>query len=80
MPAELYLQSLLATDGRIVAEDETHAIVTLRLPKDLISRNLPLLRALSELTAARPAGAAAATEPARVPCCMRPLPKWPGSR
>lgn len=63
MPDELLLQSLLATDGRIVSEDDTHAVITIRLRKDIITRNLPLLAALAELTSSRRSAA---------------LPTWPG--
>lgn len=67
---ELNLQSLLATDGRIVDEDDTHAVIALRIPKSLIERNLPLLSALAELTTRRPARPR--------PCHERRLPKFPG--
>lgn len=43
--------SLLRTDARIIAEDDTHAVVALRISKKWMSRNLPFLAALAELTA-----------------------------
>ncbi|WP_441252421.1 hypothetical protein AB8A28_14065 [Tardiphaga sp. 71_E8_N1_1] len=44
--------SLLRTDARIIAEDDTHAVVALRINKKWIGRNLPFLAAIAELTAA----------------------------
>jgi hypothetical protein len=44
--------SLLRTDARIIAEDDTHAVVALRINKKWIGRNLPFLAAMADLTAA----------------------------
>ncbi len=44
--------SLLRTDARIIAEDETHAVVALRIPKKWIGRNLRFFAAIADLTAA----------------------------
>jgi hypothetical protein len=43
--------SLLRTDARIIAEDETHAVVALRINKKWIGRNLPFLAAIADLSA-----------------------------
>jgi hypothetical protein len=42
--------SLLRTDARIIAEDETHAVVALRTNKKWIGRNLPFLAAIADLS------------------------------
>lgn len=47
-----YFQSLLDTDARIIAEDDTYAVIAVRLPKSAIARNLPFLAALGDLTPA----------------------------
>jgi hypothetical protein len=41
----------LDTDARIIAEDDTHAVIALRVRKSVISRNLALLAALGDLAA-----------------------------
>lgn len=42
--------TFLQTEMRIVAEDDTHIAVVLRLPKAVIARNLPFLAALADVT------------------------------
>ena len=46
--------SYLQTAARIIAEDDTHAVVAVRIPKALIAANLALLAALSDLVSKRP--------------------------
>ncbi len=41
--------SYLATECRIVAEDDSHIAIVLRIPKAAISRNLALLSALADV-------------------------------
>lgn len=41
---------LLDTDARIIAENETYAVIALRLKKNTIARALPFLAALADLT------------------------------
>lgn len=41
--------SLLATDARVIAENETHAVIALRVEKKWIDRNLPLFMAMAEI-------------------------------
>lgn len=43
--------SLLRTDARIIAEDDTHAVVAVRINKKWIGRNLPFLAAIADLSA-----------------------------
>lgn len=43
----------LDTDAMIVAEDATHAVVTLRIPKAWIVNHLALLAALADMVPAR---------------------------
>jgi hypothetical protein len=43
--------SLLRTDARIIAEDDTHAVVALRINKKWVSRNLSFLAAIADLSA-----------------------------
>lgn len=56
MPANVYLESLLETEARIVAENDTHAVVALRVEKKALQgfmqRNRQLFAALSDLTPA----------------------------
>lgn len=42
-------RSYLETDARIIAENETHVALAVRLDKAMISRNLLLLAALADL-------------------------------
>jgi hypothetical protein len=42
-------QSLLQTEARIIAEDDTYAVIALRIPKRWISRNLSFFAALADL-------------------------------
>lgn len=46
---QLTQQSLLETEARIIAEDDTHAVIALRIPKGWISRNLSFFSALADL-------------------------------
>lgn len=46
-------QSLLTTDVRIIAENDSHAVIAVRLEKHWISRNLHVLVALGALTSPR---------------------------
>ena len=46
----------LLTEARIIAEDETHAVIAVRIEKAWISRNLPYLASIADLTPAPPAG------------------------
>lgn len=54
MPANVYLESLFETEARIIAENDTHAVVALCFEKDALQRfmqrNRQLLAALSDLT------------------------------
>jgi hypothetical protein len=34
---------LLKTDARLIAEDESHVVVSIRIPKKILYENLPLL-------------------------------------
>lgn len=42
--------SLLSTDARIIAENETHAVVAVRISKKWIGLNMPFIAALADLT------------------------------
>lgn len=42
-------RAYLDTEARIIAENETHAVIALRVEKSSIARNLPLLAALADL-------------------------------
>jgi hypothetical protein len=42
-------QSLLQTDARIIAEDDTYAVIALRIPKKWISHNLGFFAALADI-------------------------------
>lgn len=46
------ISSLLQTDARLIAENDTHVVVALRLSKAMIARNLPFLAALGDLSPA----------------------------
>jgi hypothetical protein len=35
---------LLKTDARLIAEDETHVVVSIHIPKKILYENLPLLK------------------------------------
>jgi hypothetical protein len=48
----VYLQSLLETPGRILAEDAEHVVLAVRLPKALLREDVPLLMALAEAAVA----------------------------
>ncbi|AVT76660.1 hypothetical protein RPPS3_25970 [Rhodopseudomonas palustris] len=51
-----HFQGLLETDARIIAEDDTYAVIAVRVAKATIARNLPFLAALGDLApAAKPA-------------------------
>jgi len=39
----------LLTEMRIIAENDTHAVLAIRLDKSWIARNLPVLSALADL-------------------------------
>jgi hypothetical protein len=41
---------LLRTDARIIAEDDTHAVVPVSINKKWIGRNLPFLAAIADLS------------------------------
>ncbi len=41
--------SLLKTEARVIAENETHAVIALRVEKRWIDRNLPLFAAMAEI-------------------------------
>ena len=49
------LRAHLEPEARIIAEDDTHATVVVRVKKDWLARNLFFLAALAELTPAAPA-------------------------
>lgn len=36
--------SLLLTDARMIAEDESHVVLSIRVPKQTIADNVPLIR------------------------------------
>lgn len=42
-------RAYLETEARIIAENDTHAVIALRLEKASIARNLPFLAALADL-------------------------------
>lgn len=42
-------RTYLETDARIIVQNDTHAVIALRLEKATIARNLPFLAALAEL-------------------------------
>ena len=44
-----HFQGLLETDARIIAEDDTYAVIAWRVKKSAIARNLPFLAALGDL-------------------------------
>lgn len=46
---EINARSYLDTDARIIAENDTHVAIALRVEKALIARNLPLLAALADV-------------------------------
>jgi hypothetical protein len=46
-------RAYLTTDARIIAEDDAHVTIALRLDKTTIARNLPFLAALAELIPGR---------------------------
>jgi hypothetical protein len=48
----------LLTEARIIAKDEMHAVIAVRIEKAWISRNLPFLASIADLTPAPPAGIA----------------------
>jgi len=41
--------SLLETEARVIAEDETHAVIALRVEKKWIGRNLRLFTAMADI-------------------------------
>ena len=53
MPATVNLESLLETEARILAENDTHAVVALRVEKEALQRfmqrNRQLFAALADL-------------------------------
>lgn len=49
-------RAYLETEARIIAEDETYAVIALRVEKALLSRNLLLLAALADLMPRNPVG------------------------
>lgn len=49
---EIDARSYLETDARIIAENDTHVAIALRVEKVAIARNLPLLAALADLVPA----------------------------
>lgn len=49
MPDNADPRAYLETEARIIAENDTHAVIALRIEKAAIYRNLPLLAALSDL-------------------------------
>jgi hypothetical protein len=58
----------IQNDGCIIEEQHDHLVIALRVPKELISANLPLLAALAELSAPsakRIAAPYVATDPPR---------------
>ncbi len=58
---------LLGIDASIIEEDETHAVIAVRVPKVWISRNLHFMAALADLVPTQPAGG----PPARTPAVFR---------
>lgn len=42
-------RAFLETEARIIVENDTHAVITLRVDKSLIERNLHFIAALSNL-------------------------------
>ncbi|MFT0875719.1 hypothetical protein VRZ08_04100 [Rhodopseudomonas sp. G2_2311] len=44
------VNSYLATEARIVAEDDSHIAIVLRIPKAAVARNLAFLAALADVT------------------------------
>jgi hypothetical protein len=42
--------SLLETEARVIAEDETHAVIALRVEKRWIDRNMPFFSAIAEIS------------------------------
>lgn len=54
MPANVYLESLLETDARIIAENDTHAVLAIRVDKaamwKFIRRNTHIVSAMTNLT------------------------------
>lgn len=42
-------RSYLETEARIIAENDTHAVIALRVEKATIARYLPLMAALADL-------------------------------
>ena len=46
-------RAYLATEARIIAEDDAHVTIALRLEKTAIARNLPFLAALTKLIPGR---------------------------
>ena len=49
---EIDTRTYLETDARIIAENDTHVAIALRVEKALIARNMPLLAALADLSSA----------------------------
>jgi hypothetical protein len=47
-----HFQGLLETEARIIAEDDTYAVIAWRVKKSAIARNLPFLAALGDLAPA----------------------------
>lgn len=41
--------SLLETEARIIAENETHAVIALRVEKQWLGRNMPFIAALTHV-------------------------------
>lgn len=50
MPDDSDPRGYLETEARIIAENETHVAIAVRLDKATIARNLPLLAALADVT------------------------------
>jgi len=44
----------LETEARIIAENDTHAVIAIRVEKATIARNLPFIGALVDLTGRLP--------------------------
>ncbi|MGY3392976.1 hypothetical protein ACVWW6_005567 [Bradyrhizobium sp. USDA 3311] len=59
----LQRNALLFTDARMIAEDDTHVVLSIRVPKKYITDNMPLIR--SALDAALDRGP-------RLTTCHRP--------
>lgn len=49
---ELDTRHYLETEARIIVENDTHAVLALRVEKATIARNLPFLAALADLVPA----------------------------